>query len=250
MHDANQQRGWAWEPFHISAPSSGRPTKRADFGDDPSAVISSKRFTPRRFVVRKLEVKYRRGGELMHATVRNSNVYLKPQSLSKAALEMLTKYTIELGPLREFGVNRAVNEDGGGDNGILGLNELIGDINDGIRAPARWLFSHVFCGRISGSDEDGSKTSWFPQRSPNAQSVHVPLSLQRIIDNAGQLLQSSLGSTALPMLGCGKVGILTLSPTNVGPDSKVQAEWRDFSPGENFERATDHGWEVAQTKLF
>ncbi len=207
---------------------------------------------PQRFdVVRKLEVKYRRGRELMHATVRDANVYLKAQPLSAAATELLSKYSIKLGPLREFGVSRAVNENGGDDdNGMLGLNELIDDVNNGIRAPTRWLFSHVFCGRISGSDEDGSKTSWFPERSPDAQYVYVPLALRRIIDNAGQLLRSSQGSIALPMLGCGKVGTLSILPPKSGQMSQVQTEWRNHLPDENFERATDHGWEVTQIELF
>ncbi len=205
---------------------------------------------PRCFdVVRRQEVKYRRGFELMHASVRDSNVYLKSQPLSKATFELLTKYSMKLGPLGEVGVRRAANDGSGGDNGIPGLNEVIEDVNNGIRAPARWLLSHVLCGRVSGSDEDGSKTLWFPQRSSDGQYVHVSLSLDLITDNVGPLLLSSHGGTVLSMLGCGKVGTLSVLPMKSGQKSQVQTEWREHLPDEDFERATDLEWEAARTEL-
>ncbi len=221
----------------------------------PCLPVSSMRtsdeyFAPRRFdVIRRQDVMYRRGYELMHASARDSNVYLKSQPLPKRAVDVLTKYTLHLGPLKKVGVERAANEDVGGDNGIPGLNELIDDINNGIQKPARWLLSHVLCGRVSGGDGEGSKTSWFPQRSPNGEHVHESLSLHQITRNVGPLLRSSEGITVLPMLGCGKVGTLSMLTTKSGRNAQVQAEWRDILFDEEFELATDHGWEVARTEL-
>ncbi len=217
----------------------------------PSITASDDKFAPQRFdVVRCQEVKYRRGNEFMHASVRDSKVFLKSQPLPKRAVGVLTKYTLHLGPLKKVGVERAANEDSGGENNwIPGLNELIDDVNNGIQAPARWLLSHVFCGRVLGSDEDGSMTSWFPERSSNGQNAHVSLCLNQITESVGPLLRSSTGIIVLPMLGCGKVGALSILPKNAGRNSQVQAEWRDHLPDEKFELAADHGWKVGRIEL-
>ncbi len=198
------------------------------------------------------EVKYRRGNELMHASVRDKNVYLKAKPLPRAAVDVLTKCSIKLGPLKEFGVNRMVNGDGGGggcDSWLPGLNNLIDDLNSGVQAPAQWLLSHVFCGRVRGSNEDGSKTSWFPNRSPEGESAHESIRLDRIIGVVGPFWQSSTGIIVLPILGWRKVGTLSILPTNLGKNSQVQVDWRKLLPDETFEQAKEHGWNVARIDL-
>ena len=216
------------------------------FGGSPSNTGTA----PQHFdAVRAQEIRYRRGRELMRAYIRDSHVYLQSRPLPRVALGLLTKYSIKLGPLGEFGVKKAENEGDGGD-GMSGLNELIQDVNDGIQAPARWLLSHVLCGRISGSTADGSKTSWFPKRSPDGQYVHVSLSLRRITDNVGPLLKSSQGSVVLPTLGCGKVANLNLLSMNSVQNSLVRAVWRERQFNENFQPVVDHSREIDRSELW
>ena len=178
---------------------------------------------------------------------------MKSQPLSKFALELITKYSVKLGPLGEIAVLKAGNRDGGDgeedddnnkDNRMSGLNELIRDVNDGIKAPTKWLLSHVLCGRILGSTADGSHTSWFPRRSPDGQQVYVPLLLRRVTDIVGPLLLDSKGNIALPVTGPGVVGNLISASS-----STVRVEWRKIDYDEEFTREVEEMWSNERIKL-
>ncbi len=198
-------------------------------------------------------MQYLRDGELMCVYLQDSHVYLKPKPLERSALKTLTLYSVNLGSLKEFSVKKTENKDGGHENDgkMPGLNEVIHDVNNGIEAPVKWLLSHVFSGRILGSDAEDSQTSWFPRRSPEGQEVYEPLLLRRLIKIVGRwLLPDSEGNIVLPVGGSSKVGKLDKLPKNGGaPSSIVRVQRRRFVVDEKFRKKVHKVWDNEKLRL-
>ena len=196
--------------------------------------------------VRALQTRYLRGGELMCVYLQNSQVSWKAKPLENAVVKKLKKYSINLGPLKEFSVKKTENEGVGreDDGRIPGLNEVIHDANNGMTVPLKWLLSHVLCGRILGSNGDDSKTSWFPRRSSDGQHADEPLLLRRLTDIVGRrLLSDSEGNIVLPVRGLRMVGKLDMLQKKGGPSSTVRVQWREYDRGENFRKKVHKVWD-------
>lgn len=115
------------------------------------------------------------------------------------------------------------------------LNDIIRDVNDLQSITlARWLFSHVLSGRIHGSDDPESCSSWFPKCTQNGTFVYEPLRLYRLINTVGSLHKDYEGKIVLGARCMGKVCMLEL---DINKTAILNVKWRDVDPNERFSPA-------------